>query len=259
MDKEELRKKRVENMAKARAARKTKPALSPLEPKEPAVEVTSPIVSHGDNHGEIPGEKPKAEGVSIPTTPQPVLNKAFDRNIFRLFGGALLLLVGGLLGYLWFTFMPQNIVAAALTLLSIGGGIFFIIKYFNSRGMSSEIVVFPSGQAKVGKKQVNSLCIYPDRVEFVDVDKPLGQPWRCLNDGKYYFVHIFDEGKKELKVFSLPDQQYMDPGIFAKRVLELPAHRRIFRRKQSLLEQLSPAMALIGIVVFGIVMIVTLG
>jgi hypothetical protein len=55
----------------------------------------------------------------------------------------------------------------------------------------------------------------------------------------------------------LPDQQYFDPQLLASRVLELPAHRRIFRRKQTLLQQLSPMMAALGVVIMWIIIITT--
>jgi len=156
-------------------------------------------------------------------------------------------------------YAPRNPFVAVPTLGFIGGGAFIIKRYFSRMGEVSETIVLPGGRPKPVKEQFNSLCIYPDKIEFTNMTNPLGQPWKCLNDNKLYFVQIWDAVKNELIEFVLPDQQYMDPEYFAKRVLELPAHRRIFRRKQSLLEQLSPAMVIVGIIVFGIVMLTTLG
>jgi len=110
----------------------------------------------------------------------------------------------------------------------------------------------------VSKEIVNSMNIYHDKIIFENIKKPEGQPWKCKNDGKSYHVHIWDSELQALKEFSLPDQTYFDPQILATRVLELPAHRRIFRRKQTLLQQLSPMVAFGGVVIVWIMMITTL-
>ena len=150
----------------------------------------------------------------------------------------------------------------------IGGGAYLIQQYIGRRDETSEIIVLPKitvaggvsqPSVVVSEGQINSLCLYPNRILFESIVNPQGQPWKCLNDNKAYFVHIWDKEKEILSPFILPDQRYYDPGVFATRVLELPAHRRIFRRKQTLLQQLTPALVIAAIVVFGVIMVMTLG
>jgi hypothetical protein len=57
--------------------------------------------------------------------------------------------------------------------------------------------------------------------------------------------------------FTLPDQQYYDPRVFAERVLELPAHKRIFSRKPNVLQKISWVIGLVLIIVLWIVIIST--
>ena len=113
------------------------------------------------------------------------------------------------------------------------------IEIYGLQGLPVYLVGFSQGAAEVinterhiATKQVNSLDIYEHECLFEQVENPLGQPKRCKNDGKYYYVHI-EEPKNDhaLKPFELPDFQYYDPENFGQRVLTLPAHRQLFKRK----------------------------
>jgi len=140
-------------------------------------------------------------------------------------------------------------------LLMVVFGTIFLKKWWGSIG-DDELRVIITDKGKVPD---NAIClnIYPDKVVFGETPEPKGQPWKCENDGKYYCIHIEDQETKKLIEFKLPDQAYLDPQLLASRVLELPAHRRIFRRKQTLLQQLSPMMAALGVVIMWIIIITT--
>jgi hypothetical protein len=100
----------------------------------------------------------------------------------------------------------------------------------------------------VPKEQVNSLVIYPDKLLFENVNNPGGFIWHWVDDGKPYYLNWWDPVKKRIEPFILPDQQYYDPQVFGERVLELPCHRKIFARKQDILNKLKPLFAgLVGI------------
>ena len=129
-------------------------------------------------------------------------------------------------------------------------------KWWGSIGEDESRVIVTDKNVPSGR--VNSMNIYPDKIRFEEVEEPKGQPWKCENDSKSYHIHIFDEETELLKEFQLPDQAYMDPQLLASRVLELPAHRRIFRRKQTLLQQLSPMMAAFGVIIMWIIIITTI-
>lgn len=130
----------------------------------------------------------------------------------------------------------------------------FLKKWWGSIGEDESRVIVTD---KTTYKSAECMNIYPDKVIFENMTKPEGQPWKCENNGKSYFIHIWNEENKRLTEFNLPDQAYMDPQLLATRVLELPAHRRIFRRKQTLLQQLSPMMAALGVIIMWIVIITT--
>ena len=112
-------------------------------------------------------------------------------------------------------------------LVGMGGGGYLVYRGF-SQG-AAEVI---NTERHIATKQVNSLDIYEHECLFEQVENPLGQPKRCKNDGKYYYVHI-EEPKNDhaLKPFELPDFQYYDPENFGQRVLTLPAHRQLFKRK----------------------------
>lgn len=151
-------------------------------------------------------------------------------------------------------FMTQNMTVGAPSIFMIGGGTILFRYYW---GKTEDVVIQHFGS--VSKAQVNSLCIYPTKVLFEEVVKPVGYPWRCLNDKKNYFVLKWDEAVKRLVPFALPDQQYYDPGVFAERVLELPAHQKIFTRKQNLFQKLKTALLVLAIAIVWLLILTTTG
>jgi len=164
------------------------------------------------------------------------------------------IVIGILLGVLFFAADLSGIVFVIAILMIVVSSI-LLKKWWGSIGDDESRVIVTD--EKVPSGRVNSMNIYPDKIVFDEVAEPKGQPWKCENDGKSYFIHILDEEAELLKEFQLPDQAYMDPQLLASRVLELPAHRRIFRRKQTLLQQLSPMMAALGVIIMWIIIITT--
>jgi len=105
----------------------------------------------------------------------------------------------------------------------------------------------------------NCLNIYEHKIVFENMPNPEGFPMECLNDGKKYYVNIWDLVIKRFVPFVLPDQQYCDPGYLAQRVLGLPAHRRIFERKPKLLQKLKTAFLVIAIGIVWLLILTTTG
>lgn len=159
--------------------------------------------------------------------------------------------IGGLALFIIY-FLTANIAIGAPSVFMMVGG-YFAFRYYWSK--SGDVVTEHIGE--VSKVQVNSLCIYPDRVIFEDVHKPEGFPWECINDHKKYFVNIWDLAAKKLVPFALPDQQYYDPVVFAERVLALPAHRKIFRKKEQLFQKLKTALLVVTILIVFFLIITT--
>lgn len=184
-----------------------------------------------------------------------------DYSFPYLIGGVIAIAGGLFFAYLYSTTMVMMLAFPSIVLLGIGA---LLIYFFRKKKeeVSSPIVT----GTPIPTKQVNSMNIYPadlkgDRfgVMFEDTAKPEGQPRVCINDGKPYFVHIWNNETRTLMPFALPDQQYYDPRVFAERVLELPAHRKIFQRKQSFLHKISPFILILVIFALWIVIITTTG
>ncbi len=153
--------------------------------------------------------------------------------------------------------ITTNMVFGYMFIAPAIAGWFFMHRFRKARDVVAETIY---SRDQIPTTQVNSMNLYPPSlggVKFENIAKPEGQPWICDNDGKPYFVHIWNTATNRLVEFALPDQQYYDPRVFAERVLELPAHRRIFMRKQTMLQKLSPFMLLLIIVVLWIVIITT--
>jgi len=173
-------------------------------------------------------------------------------------GGLLVVILGFFMASLWST-SRDNMVLALLTVLLIPAGAFSIYKGIK-RPDSDAVIV----GAKKPVGPVNSLNIYArrdesgkllaDRVVFENVKKPLGQPQQCVNNGNWYHVHIFDLATNKLKPFVLPDNQYFDPAEFAN-VINMPAHKKLFERKVSLLQKIAPGILLVAFLIAAIALV----
>ena len=152
-------------------------------------------------------------------------------------------------------FQTLNVIIGLPGVIMVVAGLFTFRHYWQSEGNLS--VEHVGGKKK--DEIANSLNIYSDRIEFANVEEPLGFPLTCINLKKKFHVNIWDEAITKLVPFVLPDQQYCDPGVFAQRVLGLPAHRRIFERKPKLLQKLKTALLVIAIGIVWLLILTTTG
>lgn len=182
----------------------------------------------------------------------PKVKKVYSLRLFILIVSGITAVAG--LGMFVIYFFTNNIAIGAPSVFMMAGG-FLVFKYYWSR--TEDVVTEHIGEVK--KEQVNSLCIYPTKVVFEDVVNPEGYPWECLDDHKKYFVNIWDLATKRLIPFVLPDQQYYDPVVFAERVLALPAHRKIFRRKEQLFQKIKTALLVVTILIVFFLILTTSG
>jgi len=187
-------------------------------------------------------------------TPKPELpnvKKTYGKRglMLVIFGSMALLGAGGVVFYIF----NMNMIIGALGLILVfAGGLGFYYYWGQSKDLQIQYV------GDVPKEQVNSLTLYPDIVKFEDIYNPGGFIWHCINDGKPYFVNI--EVDKKIIPYILPDQQYYDPNVFAQRVLDLPAHRALFTRRQELFQKLKPLIAaVVGIGLWILIMTTTGG
>ena len=196
------------------------------------------------NRGKKPDE-PKTANL-------PVVKKSYSLRLLMLFVSGIMAVIG-LAMFIVYFFTTDISIGAPSVFLMAGG--FFVFRYYWSK--SADVVTEHIGV--VSKAQVNSLCLYRDRIVFEDVAKPEGYPWECIDDHKKYYVNIWDEAIKRLVPFALPDQQFYDPGVFAERVLALPAHRKIFRRKEKMFQKLKTALLVVAILIVWLLIITTSG
>jgi hypothetical protein len=160
-------------------------------------------------------------------------------------------LIGGgvALGAIWMD-NPESTILGIACIAAIIGGVWLVYSRLRAPTPTGSVIVATGGPTGGRKSTANSLNIYvkkdedtgdvvPDRVVFEDMAKPMGQPQHCLNDNKWYHVHIWDLEKRSLRAFSLPDAQYSDPAILA-RYLEQPAQKRYLRHRPSLLRFVGP-------------------
>jgi hypothetical protein len=186
----------------------------------------------------VKAEKPEIKEVNnLPQVKKTFGKRAMMLSIFGglAFIGIILLLVYVLSGNnLFYGFM-------AIPLLFTGGLGFYY--YWNQ---SKDLQVRYVGEVPTG--QVNSLTIYPDKVIFENINDPEGFVWHWIDDGKPYYLNWWNPTIKRIEPYKLPDQQYYDPEVFAQRVLMLPCHRKIFARRQDILNKLKPVFAgLVGV------------
>lgn len=160
-------------------------------------------------------------------------------------GGLLALVVGYFLSMLWSGQRDSIFLTIGVIILWPGG---LYLLYRGMRSPERDVVIVGSDKPSIG--EVNSLNIYarknqdtgkiyPEKVAFELVSKPEGQPQECTNNGKWYYVHIWDMAKQRLVPFALPDSQYFDPREFAN-VITMPAHKRLFERQASMLQKIAP-------------------
>lgn len=187
---------------------------------------------------------------------KPAVTRTYSKRLVMLVVSGLMVLLG-VGSFILYMFNTNMIIGVPGVIIGVTG--VFLLKHY--WGQSKDAIVTHIGEPT--KVEVNSLTIYRDRVVFENIYKPGGFLWKCINDGKHYFVNWevdgVKKGTKAIAPFVLPDQQYYDPQVFAERVLTLPAHRKLFTRKVDLIHKLRPV--ILGVIAIGvaILIIVTTG
>lgn len=171
---------------------------------------------------------------------------------FYVIGGAFAIVFGIGLGFLWG--QNKNPILGLMMILVIGMGALFFIKGIKYQDAGT--ILAPEGKFR-GK--ANSLNIYakkdpetsmpvPARIIFEDVAAPEGYPQRCRNDGKYYYVHIFNLEKQSLTPFNLPDTKFCPPTQL-RIPATMQANHAYFRPVPSLFQRIAPWMLVLALAV----------
>lgn len=150
---------------------------------------------------------------------------------------------------------------------AVAGG-FLLYHYWRKVEGEIALTKFGDFDTPVPAEAINCLNLYRDRVVFehyvpADRNTPEGFPMECLNDHNKYWLNISDDNYNQeqtgLKPFMLPDNQFYDPVVFAERVLELPAHRRVMKRREKLPGVIKTALLVVTIIIIWILIVTTTG
>ena len=186
--------------------------------------------------------------------------KKVDKKWLLVFGGILLVVLGCAFSFYIYSHSRNNPVFI-LGLFAIVPGVVLVFRGWRTEGGDT----VPSGAIRGDRALVkpkgneNCLNIYPPDlggIKFEHADTPAGLPWKCENDGKWYFVNIWDQAKKGLIALVLPDTQYYDPKEFANIVGAEPI-KRFFEMHFQTLEKLAPWLfiAMIGLMILAMIIL----
>jgi len=173
-----------------------------------------------------------------------------ERNWTKLMLAAPLIIMGGVLGFFGQSIANPFVIVIGFAMLAVG--VIVAIKWWQTGTIRVD------KEARKLEATANSLNIYPDHVEFAYTEKPLGWPMKCLNDNKYYHVHVEGKDKGGMKPFSLPDDEAVDdPQEFANPVT-MPCNKKYFSWFKPGFQKVS--MIIIGVVIlFELITLIALG
>ncbi len=173
-------------------------------------------------------------------------------------GGIVALFVGFLMAMAWGE-NRGNMLLAMGTILCWPGGAYLLYRGIQKRDQEAVIIGADKPKGLVNslsiyaKKDSETGRIYPEKIVFEWEENPLGQPQQCINNNRWYYVHLWDIAKGKLVPFALPDSQYFDPREFAN-VITMPAHKKLFERQATLLQKIAPFVMVVAflISIFGL-------
>lgn len=182
--------------------------------------------------------------------------KGKGRNYLRylhLLAIVVLFGIGGAVAYLGNN--TQNPLLILVGFAALSGSFILFLQW---RNMGAARILGESG--KDGGPLPNSLVIYPSRIVFDYFLHAPGQPQKCYNDGKFYYV-LRGEEASYLEELTLPDEdekeRYYDPQEFANPVT-MPSNKKYFTWSASLLQTVS--LGIMAIVIAGeIIGLIVLG
>jgi hypothetical protein len=193
--------------------------------------------------------KPKAK----PEQPLKAI-KVGGRKWWLVIAGAVVIALGLTALFMFGTSRNAMVGFVAVATL-MGGG---TAVYLGWQKQEEGEIFTPNG--KIDKKfKANCLNVYPDEIKFENMPKeliPPGQPRKCRNDGKFYWVNIFNQKEGKLLKFKLPDTIYRSPAEFSNNI-NIPAHRELMKARANLFEKIAPGLIVLAMFVVAILMIAT--
>ncbi|MFC2060613.1 hypothetical protein ACFLTZ_05970 [Chloroflexota bacterium] len=197
----------------------------------------------------------------------PVIKKRYSFRMVMIIVSSLASIVG-LSSLVYYLF--SNVMSFGYAGVVLGAAGLAALRYYLQKvgDLSTTVIAFP-GYDRNPKIAPNCFNLYHDIVVFEYWVPEEGVfemmfPYECENDNKKYYVNISELKYREqgaqdaLKPFILPDQQYYDPSVFAQRVLGLPAHRQIFRRKDKIQQVLKTMFLVIAIIIVWLLILTTI-
>jgi len=183
-----------------------------------------------------------------------------------LIGGIVCVIFGFFIASIWGT-QRENMGLALMAIALWAIGAFMAYRGFKQIGDTDVVIVgtkkpdTPVNSLNIyAKKDKTTGTIYSEKIVFEMVEEPLGQPQQCTNNGRWYYVHLWNIETEALEAFALPDSQFFDPREFAN-VIKMPAHNKLFERQISTFQKVAPwiMVAAFGISILGLVMTTPVG
>lgn len=236
--------------------REIKPEVTPVETITPVPETSTPAPAPENNQEQ-----------TIVKAELPKVTKVGGRIWWQVILGIILLVVAAVFAMMYTKNMTNSFLAFGFV-LSGGAAVLFLFMGLRKREEGMQLNRF--GQGKKKNFKANCLNIYYgydaetkkyfcQRVafEWMEPDKIKSEsPQQCLDDGKWYYVHIFDPVKSQYLPFRLPDTQYYSPKEFVN-PLVMPASRKVLKPKPSLGEKVRPILLVVAIGIMGLIFVIT--
>jgi hypothetical protein len=185
-----------------------------------------------------------------------------SKKLLFIAGSGVFALIGTIM-LIAYIMNPASMVVGGAGVFILGIGALGIWYFWKG---SDDFVKTSVSTKKPKTGDANAMILREGVVRFDDIyvkegEELPGREHRCRNDNRFYHV-LLDDSKKEkpnYMPFELPDQQYYSPQVFAERVIDLPAHRRLFTRREGMGQYIKTGLLLVGMAIVGIVMIASGG
>ena len=211
-----------------------------------------------------PPPAPEVPAPALAVTPAPTkekIRKTGGRAWWWIALGIAAAVIDIFIARLYLSNMTNAVLAVAFILF---GGAAFLFLFLGLRKRDEGYIIQRPGQ---GKKVDKANCvniyygydeltskIYCDCIKFewFEPEQIVAKhPQKCLDDGKFYYLQVWNPKTKKFMPFVASDTQYYDPKEFVN-PLRMPASRKILKPKTKMGEKLRPVLLVIamGILVF---------
>lgn len=227
------------------------PSSPPANQEARLAEIEKNLVTMANKRTE--NVEPPKEAQTLPKPKEP------GRRWWLVLLGIVLIIAGCAVSYYGNSKTSSVLVVAGLIGIIPGG--YLVFKGFKKQEPELP-AVGTDGKTVPAKLKGKENCvnIYPREMGGIKFEymanPPSGLPQQCVNNGKKYFVNIWNPGITGLECLIFPDEKYYDPRVLAE-VVEAEPVRRYFELAMPLLEKIAPwaFVAAIGLALLAIIIL----